>query len=805
MAKKRKQTESVTAPRIIPIESKPGFWKTDGTALLALTAATVIFYFPVLSLQGPIWNDFIEQYFPYRVFASRALRHLTFPFWNPYSFSGMPFFADIQSAVLYPFNLLLVLFSGRNGISPVVYEYQIIGHILLAGIFTYVLAGDFNRSRTASLLAALIYMLGGFTTTHIFHITMIHALPWFACSLLTLRRALQRSSVKYAILTGAALCCVAFAGHPQMFVYLHYLLGACFVWHLIEHFRTKQPTKKVWIPVAIFLLAIGSGAGLSAVQLLPASKLGEESQRPKMEYRLSAQGSFRPYRFITLVAPNFFSTPNNCREHVPYYWGTTPKDIDPGAHYFWETSLYLGVLPLFFTLLALLMLRSPPVFFLGTFAAGSFLIAMGDATPVYRLAYMLVPGMKLFRNPARIGIIFTLMTALLSAFSTDWLIGNSAGLPSVKKKKIALISAGIGAIILIFSIAFSSGVFQSAVLDFIATGNMFGNNSRQLDAFVSQAAYPYAAKQLWLFAVLALGTLGILLGRMYGKLPVRTFSLLVPAVLLIDVLFFGYGFAIMKTDPTKIYESNPLIRSIRDEYHKRLFRINSRGSLPGTDNIGGPHLLFRRNEGTVHELFLMEGYNPLRLKRELMDRKQRTFDVLNIGYKISVDEASGRIGIVPHPTGFPRVRMVSSFTVETDESRILPLLQNPDFDYATTVILEETPEGIPSGNHGPINASATITSYGYNKIVTEVSSDRPALLVLSEVFYPAWKATVDGRSAKVLRADYALRAIPVPAGKHRVICRYSDSAFNKGLLISLLTLAGIAAALVAAFLRKKKE
>ena len=796
---------SAATVSIVSDRSLMRFLKTDGAALSVMALATIFFYLPVLSLQGPIWNDFIEQYYPYRVFATRSLRHLIFPFWNPYSFSGMPFFADIQSAVLYPLNILMVLFSGTGILSPVVYEYQIIAHIFLAGIFTYLLARDFNRSRTGALLAALVFMLGGFTTTHIFHITMIHALPWFPCALLTLRRALQRSNVRYALATGLILSFTAFAGHPQMYVYIHYLLGAYLIYHLIDIFRASRNFKKTLFAVALFTLAVGTGGGIASVQLIPTSKLSKESLRPEMEYSLSAQGSFRPFRFITLFAPNYYSTANNCRKNVPFYWGLSLKDVDPGPHYYWETSLYLGVLPLFLALLALILLRSPPVLFLGITAAGALLIAMGDATPVYKMAYMLVPGIKLFRNPARIGIIFTLVMALLAAFSTDWVLTETPALEKKQRKKAAVFCGIAAALVLLFAVVFASGAFRESIVEFIMKNDRHGISARQVSAFVTQSAYPYAVAQIMIFTVLALATIGLVAGRIFTGLPKRAFSILFPAVVFIDVLVFGYGFAIMKMNPETIYASNPLIRSVREKYADELFRINSRGSLPGSEDIGGPHLLFRRNEGTVHELFLMEGYNPLRLKRQLMDRNAHTLDVCNVKYKIKVDDRTGALDIVPHPTYLPRARMVSSYRLISNEKAILPLLHDEHFDHVNTVLLEEQPEGIPPGSRGTVNSSARIVSYRINRIITEVETDQPSLLVLSEVYYPAWKATIDGKPSKVLRADYALRAIAVPAGRHRVICYYEDETFFKGLLLSIFTLTTAIGVFIFITVRKRKS
>lgn len=796
---KKRQKEQTA----VPARASSAKLNMDAVAAGCIFIAAVVFYWPVISLQGTLWNDYIEQYYPYRVFASRALRNLTFPFWNPYSFSGMPFFADIQSAVLYPLNLLLALFSGKKMLNPVLFEYQIILHIILAGIFTYILARDFRRSRTGALTASLVYMLGGFATSHIFHVTMIHVLPWFALALFTFRRALLRSSLYYTAATGTILCFIAFAGHPQLYIYIHYLLAGYLLFHLITLFKEKMPIKKIAFSGAILLIAVCIGGGLSSVQLLPTSELSKESVRPEMEYRHSAQGSFRPHRFITLLAPNFYSMPNLYRDNVPpVYWGVSEDDIDPGAHYYWETTIYLGIAPLLLAILALL-LRSPSVFFLGITAAVSFLIAMGDTTPFYWLVYHLLPGFKLFRNPARIGIIFTLAMSLLAAFGTDWLISNAAGLSQKAKRKTTGVFIAIAGAIFLLALLFAGGAFKQQVFTFLVKCGLLGDDIAQIEEYLFTSVYPFANAQVWLCTFLVFASLAIAAGRIHGFLPSRVVSVILPVFILADLLLFGYGFSAMKNNPRTIYETTPLIRSVQDEGKKEIFRINSRGSMPGSDEIGGPFLLFRRNEGTVHEMFLMEGYNPLRLKRQLMDRKTRTLDILNIKYKITWDELTGDMQIAPHATGLPRARMVPSYRVVTGEEQILPTLHDPVFDHVNEVVLEEQPEGVPAGQPPSDVSSAYITSYGYNRIETAVTNGRPALLVLSEIWYPAWKATVDGEPAKVLRADNALRAIPVPAGNHTVVCRYDDGAFKTGLAISLVTLLGTAVLLLYPVVKKR--
>jgi hypothetical protein len=78
-------------------------------------------------------------------------------------------------------------------------------------------------------------------------------------------------------------------------------------------------------------------------------------------------------------------------------------------------------------------------------------------------------------------------------------------------------------------------------------------------------------------------------------------------------------------------------------------------------------------------------------------------------------------------------------------------------------------------------------------------SDRPAIVRLADLWYPDWVATLDGQPVDILKADYLLRAVVVPAGRHRVEFRFASPAMKRGLMLSgaslLVTLGLLAAAL----------
>jgi uncharacterized membrane protein YfhO len=85
-----------------------------------------------------------------------------------------------------------------------------------------------------------------------------------------------------------------------------------------------------------------------------------------------------------------------------------------------------------------------------------------------------------------------------------------------------------------------------------------------------------------------------------------------------------------------------------------------------------------------------------------------------------------------------------------------------------------------------------------------VETSQTGLLVLSEIWYPAWKATLDGNNTEILRVNYSLRGILVPQGKHTITLRYDSDAFRQGAWISLVTLLLSTLGIIGLFLLRTK-
>ncbi|HEY9282462.1 MAG TPA: YfhO family protein, partial [Pyrinomonadaceae bacterium] len=140
----------------------------------------------------------------------------------------------------------------------------------------------------------------------------------------------------------------------------------------------------------------------------------------------------------------------------------------------------------------------------------------------------------------------------------------------------------------------------------------------------------------------------------------------------------------------------------------------------------------------------------------------------------------------------------------------LPVLARADDESRRTV---ESRPGAGAVNEGAANesssdamisnGSARVVAYEPAALAIETESARPAVLVVSENFYPGWEATVDGERAPIMRADYLLRAVAVPAGRHRVEMRYRPAAARRGALVSSLTLLALGVLTFIALMRRR--
>ncbi len=726
-----------------------------------LAALTVVFFWclitPVSSARHYLWEDFLYYYYPVRMFAAHCISLNQFPFWNPYVFGGQPFFADIQTSVLYPFNLLHSLLSGSQMQSFLLLESIQVLHFFLAGFFTFRFLRLTRVNMEGALLGAITFAFSGYLVTHAIHTTFVCVFIWIPLALELLERSLTGGKFRHVIACAAVLAVSTAGGYPQYNLYLYYVLGLYWLIHEIyaagQHgFSFSVSSRRA----AILLLITGAALGANMVSWLPAAELSAYTPRSEMTYEASVEHSLEPRMLLKLVAPRFFGTQYPAGNT---YWAG-------GYGSFWETCLFVGLLPLALALYGIKgALKNRHAVFPLALTVLCLWLALGKYGGLYKLFFSVAPGFGEFRHPGRFAGLVSLGLALLAARGWTLLAREQAerGASFLKNRMFAILA--------VLLLAVGGAVVWAAVgIDDPARAVVASSGSLASLAWFLPVAAVLSVAAYWRGQSVKLGRLGLL------------------ACLLVfgELYWFGVPSISGNTSPERMYQHSSTVRSLVRDGESELFRINAR-------SLENPSVMvLRRNQGSIHNLFLLEGYNPLQLARRLNDvEKERQFDLLNVKYSIYIDYEKQKAGLEPRTDYLPRAWLLGRWRVLDDDAAILATLNDPVFDHRSEALLEAVPGIEADPSFSAERARAEIETYTPAEIVVSTSCDAASILMLGEWHYPAWKVYVDGREAVMLRADYALRAVALPPGAHRVQFIYSSDSFRTGLLISLASIAGL--------------
>jgi len=748
--------------------------------------------FPLLLLwpfffQGKVlfWGTPLTQFYPWRELAVEMLQAGQFPLWNHYVGSGAPLLANHQTAVFYPLFVLYLLFPTEQAL---VYEVAI--HLALAGLFTYFYGRGIGLGRPGALVAGLSFMGSGFLISRLGFPSMVAAAAWLPLLFLLTHRLVRAPSPQRLAALGIVIGVQFLAGHAQLWYYSVWGIGL-YAFYL----GWRWGGIKGCVRSASLLAGAGLlGISLAAVQLLPTAEMALISQRRGgAEWEFAMTYSFWPWRFITLLVPDFFGNPAHGN-----YWGY--------ANY-WEDCGYIGVLPFILACWALLLwLKKEKArgfvllpFFLALIPL-SLLLALGKNTPVYPLIFRYVPGFGFFQAPSRFLYLYTFAMAVVAGIGMDSL-------------RVRPFPAGAAERLLVGGLALCIGAVTAHILPL-----------RIKETF---------ALGLLRFAPLLIASAALL--RFYPRLGRRRWWLF-PFLVGVDLLLFGWGFtpAIspelyhLPTDtgrffaaqkgPFRIYTFGP------EEYHikyERYFRF---------DDFGPEDVSYWKGmrESQIPQLNMFEKLEHARVFDPLMvGRYRRLLDIideaplgealkllgmLNVRYILSARPIPGlepvvqRGGYLIYENGrfLPRAYVVSRARRASDDEAALAMVASPDFDPAEEVIVSAG-GALPTQGHSPPRYAIQRLQYLFNEVRIEIVVERPGYLVLSQTWYPGWQVYVDGKLAPLLRANYALMAVEVGQGSHSVVFCYRPLAFRAGAVISLTSLALVLLSVFVVNIRSKAD
>mgnify|MGYP001560632712 CR=1 FL=1 len=758
------------------------FWQYFTKGLLPIPADTIIgLYHPFRDLyakdypngipfKNSLITDPVRQQYPWRELSVSAGKKGDLPLWNPYSFAGTPLLANFQSAPFYFFNILFF-------IMPFVTAWSLIIFLgpLLGGIFLFFYLDNLRLSKWASMMGAVAFAFSGFFVAWMEWGTITHVALWLPLILLSIDRIFARlitkkiSNIKYQIsninttenkkfllwsfvfifsLTSSFL-----AGHLQIFFYLFVVSIIYLIVRWLQFGRSKSILFLFIILNSLFVI-------LTSVQWIPTLQFILLSARDVDQVAWTKEGWFIPWQhLIQFVAPDFFGNPVTLN-----YWGVWN---------YGELVGYIGIAPLIMALFALFFRHDKKTIFFGSllFLTLIFSFPTGFAKGPYVLN---IPFLST-AQPTRLLFITGFSLAVLAALGFDNFIRS-------KNKNIIY-----------------PFVFIAFILSFLWTFTLLGNISYGFltENWMVSKRNLLLPTVLFIFSILAFSA-SILLKKRHR------ITLILCCIIVIITIFDLLRFAFKFTPFTEKQYLFPQTKAI-SFLQKNLGNFR----LMATDSR-----IFPPNFSTVYRLQSVDGYDPLYLRRyaELIAASERgkpdislpfgfnriitphnyeskIIDLLGVKYVLSLSDLNspklkkvfqeGQTRVYENTEVLPRVFFVQRLEqiFNSDKHLALEILFKEGFDPETEAVIElDYPFGLLKPEYRFKDGSiAEILEYSENKVIIETNSQEGGFLVLTDTYYPTWKAEVYSKDNKFLedvqiyRTDYNFRGIFVSEGRHKVI------------------------------------
>ena len=752
----------------------PKWLRSLAVALLVSGFLCLLFcamFWPGLNRGLIVAWDSLRTYFPLRLLSWHiASTYRQFPFWSPVESLGAPLFADCQSGAISPFNVLFAF--GHPGY---MFNVVVILHFVLAGMGVFVFLRLWKCRVSASLFGAVAYMFSGFLITNKEILALTFGacyLPWFLVAIELLAFARSRYGV---LLLGAVTVLQFVDGQPQIAIYSY-----CFVFaYILFRVVTTRGNRVMFALSALTGLAFG--VLFLAFYLLPTYQLTSLSVRTDPTFVFSCLGQMAFHELPSLLFP-YLEGPA---------WSPTSIYVAIGKHpnIFRTVVLYTGIAPLFLAVAGLGWtsgIQRKLVAFCVLTSLVCIAISLGMHLPLYRAVWSLLLPIRSFREPHRCLFILNFSVASAAGMSLHALARRST------RRLRVLAPAG-----LLF-------VVSALVLCCMGHSTVF-TWFRDWPSWFSKLSL--SIPNVYIPLLLMTGALLSIVVSAW-KAPRAFVPWLFVALLIVDVALFAPWFAPATGLPFETLDKALSLRKrasgVPDRY---LSRWGSTGYFPISRIARSdlPRLAFYPVFAQYTAFVLKDWawflkhhpngtYRDLRLfnaNHFLNNANVRFSDYRNKRFAESVSQPFGESSY--QATGaLPRAFLTTEAIRFKSRDAMKDALLNNDFAWPSErcVALWESDPALQTWPTFQPDATGNCSMFSYtpNRVDIEVDVTGPMILVLSDTWYPNWRAKIDGRKVDIARAHIVLRAIAVPAGRHRVCFYYHSDYFLAGLCISLCAL-----------------
>jgi len=825
---------------------------------------------------------FIRDVFNYTYPSTRLIqemcRHGALPYWNAYLNYGQPLLENPNLLFFYPYTLLIILL-------PINFAYPLfyVVHFALAGIGTFLLARRWGQSPQAAFFAGFVFAFSGplLSLGNLYnHAACAAWMPW---ALLATDWAVQgRKERRYPQGVGAGvpmpgwdpLTRPAPAGesagavHPlpqggegwdlrgsapvrpwillTLFFSLQFLaaepftllatFGLCLAYalYLRGTWRPLASAANVKV-VAGFVLVGCLMVALCAVQFLPSAELLSQSRRGSqgLRYGETSNWSFHPLLLAEMLVPGLYGPAMT----APTSWNSMVGDGN--SPYF--LSVFTGFVPLFFALAGWALGQDRRRNFVAGSALLLLVLSFGHFTPVFSLAYLLVPLLTLVRFPVKLLVPVVMLVAVLAGWGLDALRQDPDRWKARRNRALYPL-----AILLACSLAVWAAAWMAPKLIALPTQWALMRQGQASAEAGRMAEFLTPSLRLYVPGVAGFVLFGFLLLFALGRKKVWA-GKAVPIFALLGLAHLvQVNYDANPSVPRAFFTYEPPVVS-HFQGSEGTYRVSSMARLPSGpsslsdlqgyvnfDSIPGAAGLSAIAQGTFQQkLLLAEGSTLLGIEGSLNLDIERSlppfvYDVwiymlrqapdpfhidcllgrTNVKYIVRpgrcdsgatrvVDEifnGSAKPSYLYKDLFFvPRAYVAGTSIFTTSPLETLRRMAAPDFDALGNVILAagagESPAVQGSGPAGQVE----ITERQPNSVTLKAELTRPGYIVLLERYDSNWHARIDGQEVPVFRANQLFRAVYAGTGQHQIRFDYHQQGLLPGLVMSLLTLAGLIA------------
>ncbi len=771
--------------------------------------------------------------------------------WTNAIFGGMPTY---QMSPSYDSTRPITFFEQLYHLFLPQYVWYVF--VMLLGF--YILLRAFNFSVWLAALGAIIWAFSSYffiiiSAGHIWKfVTLAYIPPTIAGMVLTYRGKYLLGGVLTALFVAMQIV----SNHVQMSYYFLFVMLFMALAYLYDAWQNKQ-LPRFFKATGVLVVSAIIGVSINASNLYHTYQYSKETMRGKTELVKSGEdktnqtksGLDRDYitqwsygigETFSLLVPNVkggASVPLSKNEtamkkadptytqyglynQISQYWGEQPGTSGP---------VYVGAFVMLLFILGLFILKGPMKWALLAATILSILLSWGKNFMFFTDLFLdYIPMYDKFRAVSSILVIAEFTIPLLAVMTLKKIIDQPNLLR--EKSKYAYISFGLtGGIALLFALMprvfFSTYVpgMEMAMLQSALPAEHIAPLVKSLE---EMRVAVFTADAWRSFIIVTTGML-LLLAYNAGKLKTNALIAAVAVLCLSDMWSVNKRYLDDEQFVPKSIEMTTRQKSPADEYilqdQSLDYRVLNLASNTFNENntsywhksIGGYHAAKLRRYQEIIDYHINQEMNALRKDvsqaggnmEQVSPQNFPVLNMLNTKYFI-FPGADNRTIPVENPYAFGNAWFVDKVEYVDNANEEIEGLDQVNLQETALVDTKFKKElnGVERGYKDSLS-SITLESYEPNKLTYKTRSAKDAVAVFSEIYYPGWEVTVDGKSVPHGRADYILRIMNIPAGEHTVEFTFDPKSLHMTETIAYIAFAllllGVLAAIIFAFRKKR--